>query len=91
MNGLQIYLLGCLLAYPIGVYILKILNQPDEVGLFQQCQKILQQLNFHKSIKFYYNLTLSILVLMSWITILIQIYFTIKAVFYALVDNLYNK
>ena len=91
MNGLQIYLLGCLIAYPIAIYILKILNEPNKIGLFEQSQKILQQLNFDKSIKFYYNLTLSILVLMSWITVLIQIYFTIKAVFYALVDNLYNK
>jgi len=91
MNGLQIYLLGCLIAYPIGVYILKILNQPDEVGLFQQCQKILEELNFEKSIKYIYNCTLFLLVAMSWLTVLIQIYFTIKAVFYALVDNLHNK
>ena len=45
MNGLQIYLLGCLLAYPIAIYILKILNEPNKIGLFEQSQKILQQLN----------------------------------------------
>jgi len=91
MNGLQIYLLGCFFAYPIGVYILKILNQPNEVGLFQQCQKILEELNFEKNIKYIYNCTLFLLVAMSWLTVLIQIYFTIKSVFYALVDNLHNK
>ena len=91
MNGLQIYILGCLIAYPIAIYILKILNEPNKIGLFEQSQKILQQLNFHKSIKFYYNLTLSILVLMSWITVLIQIYFYIKALINIIKYYLFNK
>ena len=91
MNGLQIYLLGCLIAYPIAIYILKILNEPNKIGLFEQSQKILRQLNFHKSIKFYYNLTLSILVLMSWITVLIQIYFYIKALIHIIKYYLFRK
>jgi hypothetical protein len=91
MNGLQIYLLGCLLAYPIAIYILKILNEPNKIGLFEQSQKILQQLNFDKSIKFYYNLTLSILVLMSWVTVLIQIYFYIKALIHIIKYYLFRK
>jgi hypothetical protein len=91
MNGLQIYILGCLIAYPIAIYILKILNEPNKIGLFEQCQKILQQLNFNKSIKFYHNLTLSILVLMSWITVLIQIYFYIKALIHIIKYYLFRK
>lgn len=91
MNGLQIYLLGCFLAYPIGVYILKILNRPNEVGLFQQCQKILEEINFEKSVKYIYNCTLFLLVAMSWITVLIQIYLTIKALFYSIKYYLFNK
>lgn len=91
MNGLQIYILGCLIAYPIAIYILKILNEPNEIGLFEQSQKILQEFNFHKSIKFYYNLTLYILILMSWITVLIQIYFYIKALIHLIKYHLFKK
>jgi hypothetical protein len=91
MNGLQIYLLGCFVAYPIGIYILKILNEPNTIGLFEQSQKILQEFSFHKSIKFYYNLTLSILIVMSWITVLIWIYFYIKALIHTIKYYLFNK
>jgi hypothetical protein len=91
MNGLQIYILGCLIAYPIAIYILKILNEPNEIGLFEKSQKILQELNFYRSVKFYYNITLFILILMSWITILIQIYFYIKVLINILKYYLFRK
>lgn len=82
MNGLQIYFLGCLLAYPIAIYVLKILNEPKEEGLLEESQKILKSMNFHKSIKFYYNLTLFMMVALSWNIVIIWLYLQIKALFY---------
>jgi hypothetical protein len=82
MNGLQIYFLGCLLAYPIAVYVLKILNEPKEEGWLEESQKIFKSMNFHKSIKFYYNLTLFMMVALSWNIVIIWLYLQIKALFY---------
>lgn len=90
MNGLQIYLLGCLLAYPIAFYFLKIQKKSDSKAL-ENVQIFLKDLNIDKSIKFYYNLIISMMVILSWIMVVIYLYIYIKLLFEIVKYYLFRK
>lgn len=89
MNGLQIYLLGCLLAYPIVVNIAKILQEPD--GIIEKGQAIFKQLNFEIKSNFFYNCIVFGMVVLSWIMVIVWLYIHIKYLFYVIKYYLFRK
>lgn len=89
MNGLQIYLLGCLLAYPIAVGIAKILKEPD--GLLKKTQATFKELNFEKSLKFFYNCIVFGMVFLSWTMVVLWLYIHIKYLFSVIKYYLFRK
>ena len=91
MNILQIYLLGCFLAYPIGVYVLKIIEEPNSNGTLKQTQMFLKNLGFDKGINFYYNLAMSMVVFCSWVIVIVFLYIYIKTLFYIIKYYLFRK
>ncbi len=91
MNILQIYLLGCFLAYPIAFYFLKSQIKSDSKGALGNMQMFLKDLNFDRSIKFYYNLIISMMVILSWIMVIIYLYIYIKLLFEIVKYYLFRK
>jgi hypothetical protein len=89
MNALQIYLLGCLLAYPIAVKIAKSLKEPN--GMLEKGQAILKQLNFQVKPNFFYNCIVIVMTIFSWVIVIIWLYLHIKYLFSVIKYYLFRK
>ena len=89
MNALQIYLLGCLLAYPIAVKIAKSLQEPN--GMLEKGQAILTQLNFKLNPNFFYYCIVFGITILSWVFVIIWLYLHIKYLFSLIKYYLFRK
>ena len=89
MNALQIYLLGCLLAYPISVKIAKSLKEPN--GILEKGQAILTQLNFQLNPNFFYYCIVFLMTILSWVFVIIWLYLHIKYLFSLIKYYLFRK
>jgi ABC-type lipoprotein release transport system permease subunit len=89
MNGLQIYLLGCLLAYPIAVSFAKILKEPR--GIIEKAQAIFKQLNFEIKANFFYNCIVFAMVVLSWVMVILWLYLHIKYLFSLIKYYIFRK
>jgi|688.fasta_scaffold73843_4 hypothetical protein len=92
MNGLQIYILGCLLAYPIGLDFLKMYSKAStDKNLIAELQKRFEETNVTKNNNFFQNWLIGIIVLMSWIMVIVWSYFKIKILYYTIKYYLFRK
>jgi hypothetical protein len=92
MNGLQIYLLGCLLAYPIAIDFLKMYSRVSkEKNLILELQKKLEQIKPTISPNFFNNWVIVFIVLLSWVMVVVWSYFKIKFLYYFVCNNLFRK
>lgn len=91
MNVFQIYLIGCFLAYPIGIYILKAIKESNSKGVLEQSQMILNEFNIRKTIKFYHNLAMSMMVVSSWLIVVLWSYLFLKSLLYTIKYYLFRK
>jgi hypothetical protein len=89
MNALQIYFLGCLLAYPIVVKIAKSLQEPN--GIIEKGQAILKQLNFKLKPNFFYYCIVFGMTILSWVIVIIWLYLHIKYLFALIKYYLFRK
>lgn len=92
MNGLQIYLLGCLIAYPISIYFLKTtLNESKDLNLFELIQKELEIIKPSINPNFTKNLFIGGYVILSWAVVLFWIYLKIGLFYFIIKNNLKTK
>ena len=92
MNGLQIYLLGCFLAYPIAFEILKMYSRAiKSKNIVDELQSTFEENNGVKNKNFFKNYLIGFMVLLSWIMVIVWLYFKIKFLYYFVCNNLFNK
>ena len=92
MNGLQIYLLGCLLAYPIAFDFLKMYSRASRnKNLVNELQNKLEEETPIKNKNFFKNYLVAVIVLLSWIMVFVWSYFKIKILYYYVCNNLFRK
>jgi Na+/H+ antiporter NhaC len=92
MNGLQIYILGCLIAYPIAFNFLKMYSRASKnKNLVDELQNQLEEGNAVKNKNFFKNYLIAVIVLLSWIMVIVWSYFKIKLLYYFVCNNLFRK
>ncbi len=92
MNGLQIYLLGCLIAYPIAIDFLKMYSRVSkEKNLILELQKKLEQIKPTISPNFLNNWIIGFIVLLSWVMVVVWSYFKIKLLYYTINNYIFKK
>lgn len=92
MNGLQIYILGCLIAYPISFDFLKMyLRASTNKNLVDIFQTKLEEEIKTKNKNFFKNYLITIIVILSWVMVLVWSYFKIKLLYYFICNNLFRK
>jgi hypothetical protein len=92
MNGLQIYLLGCFIAYPIAIHFLKMYSRVSkEKNLFIDFQQKLEQIMPTISKNFFKNWFIVFMVVLSWAIVVAWSYLKIKLLYYTIKYYLFRK
>jgi len=92
MLVLKIYLLGCILAYPIASDFIKWYEKiSGEKNLINEFQKRMTEIKYDVNRNYLRNFMLGFITTFSWITFLVWSYFKVKQLYYSIIDYLYRK
>lgn len=92
MNGLQIYLLGCLLAYPIAIYFLNIYDKANNgKTLITEMQKKVEQIKSSVNPNFIRNWLIGFAVLLSWVIVIFWLYLKLNLLYHIIKYHLFKK
>lgn len=92
MNGLQIYLLGCFIAYPIAIDFLKMYSRASkEKNIIIELQQKLEQIIPTISKNFFKNWSIVFMVAWSWVMVVVWSYFKINLLYYRIKYYLFRK